>query len=178
MGFFQQRLPHRREILYTFGTSVFVIFSWSLRGFFDHLPSFLQNQKPAVVFAIFCYMMAFALLESLLLTGSFLLASIILPGNWFKEGFAYKSFLIILIITVTSIRLQLSLKKDWPSKEALLPGFGIAILVLILLIVLAYFFTPLQKLLLDVQDRMQIFLYIYIPIGILGILVVFIRNLG
>ena len=178
MGFLQKRLPNRHEMLYVLSTSVFVIFSWSLRGFFDHLPSFLQNQKPAVVFAIFSYMMAFALLESILLTGSLVLASVVLPSKWLKEGFAYKSFLTILIMTITSIRLQLSLKKEWPSKEALLPGLGIAFLVLILLIVLAYFFNPLKKLLLDVQDRMLIFLYIYIPIGILGILIVIIRNLG
>lgn len=174
----RNRLPQRHEISYVLATSVFVVFSWSLRGFFDDLPSFLQNQRPGVIFGIFSYMMAFALLESLLLTGMFLLVSILLPSKWYRDGFAYKSFLIIFVITITSIRLQSFLNNQWPSIGALLPSFGIAFLFLALLILLAHFFLPFQKLLMEVEDRLQIFLYVYIPIGILGILTVAIRNIG
>ena len=172
----KKRLPKNREILYVLATSVFVVFSWSLRGFFEYLPSFLKNQLLGAIYGIFSYMMAFALLESLLLTGVLLLLSMILPGRWYRDGFAYKSFLVIAVVTATSINLQKFLTNEWPSLNILLPRFGIAFLILLGLILLAHFLLPLQRILLDIEDRMQIFLYIYLPIGVLGFLTVLIRN--
>jgi hypothetical protein len=106
-----------------------------------------------------------------------LLGSLFLPGKWYKDGFAYKGLLTILVISVTSIRIQRFLSNEWPSKEVLLPKIGIALLILVMLIVLAHLLIPLQKLLLNVAERMQVFLYLYVPIGVLGILTVLVRNI-
>ncbi len=177
MSFIQRRLPQRDEILQVFGICVFVIFSWSLRGFFYNLPSFLRAQGLGTIFGIFSYMMAFALFESFLLGCALLIPSIFLPGKWYRDGFAYKGLLTILVMSITSIGIQNILTDKWPSKEVLLTRFGIALLVLIFLIGLAHFLVPFQRLLLEVAGRMQIFLYLYVPIGTLGILTVLIRNI-
>ena len=121
MSFIQRRLPRVEEILDVLGVSVFVLFSWSLRGFLYNLPSFLHSLSVGAILGILCYMMAFALLESLLLVCCLLLISIVLPGKWYRDGFAYKGFLTILVISITSIQIQSILSADWPSKEILLP---------------------------------------------------------
>ena len=178
MPIIQQRLPHRQEVVYVFSVAVFVVFGWSLRGFFNLLPSFLRNQTPNGILGILSYMMAFALVESLLVIGGLVLASVVLPGKWYKEGFAHKSFLIILVAAIWIIRLQGYLSDEWPAKEILIQGFGVAFLILILLLVIVHFLKPLQNLVLEVEDRLQVFLYLYVPVGILGVLIIIIRNLG
>ena len=178
MSFIQRRLPRVEEILDVLGVSVFVLFSWSLRGFLYNLPSFLHSLSVGAILGILCYMMAFALLESLLLVCCLLLISIVLPGKWYRDGFAYKGFLTILVISITSIQIQSILSADWPSKEILLPKFGIAFLMLVFLIALAHILVPFQKFLLEVTGRLQIFVYLYVPIGLVGLLVGIIRNIA
>jgi hypothetical protein len=41
----------------------------------------------------------------------------------------------------------------------------------------SHMWGPLQKVLLDIQDRISIMLYVYVPLGLVSILVVIFRNL-
>jgi hypothetical protein len=41
----------------------------------------------------------------------------------------------------------------------------------------SHMWGPLQKGLLDIQDRISIMLYVYVPLGLVSILVVVFRNL-
>src|SRR5512138_2561192 len=90
------RLPSRRDSLLAFGVVLFAVFGWSIRGFLYKLPSFALYFNLGSNLAIFSYMMAFALLESLLVTGLLIVFSVLLPSSWFRSGFAYKSFIFVL----------------------------------------------------------------------------------
>jgi hypothetical protein len=130
------------------------------------------------IVGILSYMMAFALFESLSVAGGLVLASVVLPGKWYREGFAYKGFLTVSVAAYFMVRLQRYLESEMPLREILLQRFGVALFILILSILVFHFLKPLQKLVLEVEERLQVFLYFYIPLGVLGILVIVIRNLA
>ena len=122
-------------------------------------------------------MMAFAFLESLLVTGVLLTLSAILPYKWLSDGFAYKGFIVLVMATVAAIILQRTMQGELPS---------LPILTLI-------WFTPLvwtavfikwvqrkpqvQNVLINIAERISIMLFLYVPIGILSLIVIAVGNL-
>jgi hypothetical protein len=177
---FRERIPQRRESLYVFGAVVFVIYSWAIRGFLYQLSSLRLYHTVGEIFAIFSYLMAIALIESLIIMSGLILMGVILPGKWFREGFAYKGFITILVAAIAMIRLHyylFSLNGGMPSMNIIYLSAGVTLVLLILLICVFQKTPQLQTFLLAVQERMQIFIYFYIPLGIIGLTVVVLRNL-
>lgn len=126
---------------------------------------------------IFAFMMTIALLESLVVTGILVLLSAALPRNWLKDGFAFKGFLALLVTIATALLFQKLLTDDYPSQWMLLAFSTIPWLVIALLILFVRNKPRIQNLLLNIQDRMLIMLFIYVPIGLFALLVVLYRNL-
>lgn len=60
-------------------------------------------------------MMAFAFLESLLVTGVLVMLSAILPPKWLRDGFVFKGFILIGMATIAAIILQRTLQGELPS---------------------------------------------------------------
>ena len=182
----RRRAPIRTEILSIFNVVLFVLFGWSIRGFLFEIPAFLLYLGLGDITAILFYMLAFALVESVIITGGLVLLSMILPSNWLKIGFAYKVFLIILVATIGSIFFQGYYKigffenlimNNYSDLQPILEGL---IICLIGLAVLFWIFNNkprLQKYLSVVIEQFSIFGYIYFPLGVIGILVVFLRNI-
>lgn len=176
----RSHIPHWQDTVYVFGGVIFIIYSWSVRGFLYQLPSLILYHQMLDIISILFYLMAFALLESLLVMGGLILLGFILPRKWFVEGFAYKGFLTILVTGISMIVLQnylYSLNYEIPSINIVYLGLAVTFIALIMLILLFQKVSNLQKILLIVEERLQIFIYLYVPLGIAGILVVFFRNL-
>jgi hypothetical protein len=168
------------EILYVFGGVVFVNYSWSIRGFLYQFSSLRLYHTLGEIFGVFSYLMAFALIESLIIITGLVLIGFILPGKWFKEGFAYKGFITTLVTGIALIKLHFylfSLNYAMPPMNVIYLGTAITIFGLISLIWIFQSFPQLQRFLLALQERLQIFTYLYIPLGILGLTVVVLRNL-
>ena len=173
----KKQFPSRSEIIAVLGMVVFVCHSWSIRGFLHDLPSLLLYFHLAEILVIFAYMMAFALLESLLVTAGLALISALLPSKWFRDGFAYKGLIFVLVGSIAAILLQRNLRYEFPSTQMLLMYSVVPLILITLLIFIAQLWQPLQKILLDIQDRLSIMLYIYMPIGLVSFFVVAFRNL-
>src|SRR6266498_4084659 len=176
-NFIGNRFPHRSEIIAVFGVAVFACFSWTIIGFFNKLSSFTLYFTLGEIATIFVYMMAFALLESLTVTATIVLLSVILPTSWLKEGFAVKGFVFLIVATGAAILFQKELKDHFPSTLTLLAGSVLPLLLSAFLIIIVRSMPKVQNILLNVQDRMVIMLFIYVPIGLLSLLVVMYRNL-
>ncbi len=173
----RKRFPRRSDVIAVLAVAVFACFTWALIGFFNKLSSFILYFTPGEIGNIFAFLMAFALLESLAAAGVLVLLSGILPSNWLKEGFAFKGFVILLVATATAILFQHALKDYFPSLGTLL---AYSLIPLLLIALLLWFLNPrprLQNILLSVQDRILIMLFVYLPIGVIGLLVVMARNL-
>lgn len=180
MEIFRNRIPLWQETMYVFGGVVFIVYSWAIQGFLYQLSSLILYHQILDIISVLFYLMAFALLESLLVMGGLVLIGFILPRKWFSEGFAYKGFLTTLVAGIAMIELQsylYSLNYYMPPMNVIYLGLGIALLTLIALILLFQKVPRLRKILLALEERLQIFIYLYVPLGIAGLLVVLFRNL-
>lgn len=129
------------------------------------------------VFSIFMYMMAFALVESLLVVSGLALLGAILPAPWLRQGFSSKGLLVILVGTAAAIWYQARLGNDLPPKETLAIWAGGVIAILAGLIILSNVFPRLGRFLTAFAERFTVFSYLYLPLGLLGALVVLFRNI-
>ncbi len=164
-------------MLAVLGAAMFVVFSWSIRGFLFVFPSRVMYFRAWEVFSIFMYMMAFALAESLLVMGGLTALSMALPAGWLRQGFAYKGLLILLVGTAAAIGYQRALGDELPPKETLLLWMAAPFFLLLGLLALPHFFPRLGVFLASLAERFTVFAYLYLPVGLLGLLVVLFRNL-
>jgi hypothetical protein len=173
-----RRLPERQEILYAGGGIFFIIYSWALRGFFYQLSSFILFHSVGDILAIFAYMMALALLEALTFLLLLVGLSFTLPPRWLQKGFGGKAFLILLVTGVAAVALESYLTKKLTGLGPLYFGLILALTISVALVFLYERTPPLRRLLSGLLERMQVFTYLYVPLGVLSLLVVLARLLG
>ena len=177
MDFIRKRFPHRSEIITILGIAVFICHSWSLLGFFNRLSSFILYFRLAEVAGIFAFMMAFAFLESLLVTGVLVTLSAILPYKWLSDGFAYKGFIAMVMATIAAIILQRTLQGNLPTLPVLTLIWFTPLVWLVVFILWVQRMPRVQKVLINIADRISIMLFLYVPIGITSLIVVAVGNL-
>ena len=122
-------------------------------------------------------MMAFAFLEGLLVTFALVLLSAVLPSQWLRDGFVYKGFITIIMTAIAAIILQRTLQGELPSVPILTLIWFTPLVWGVVFIILAQRRPRVQSILLDIADRISIMLFLYIPIGLISLLVLTIKNL-
>lgn len=155
-----------------------MIYSWALRGFIYQLSSLILYHSLGDIFAILAYMMGLALLETLLAMSLLLFLALLLPPGWLRKDFGYKAFLILLIAGAASVALEHYLTEKMTGMAWLAGGMGLALLLLAGSLLLAAHFPRIRALLRGFLERLSIFTWLYVPVGIIGLLVVLVRNLG
>lgn len=122
-------------------------------------------------------MMAFALLESLVVTGVLVLVSVILPARWLRDGFALKGFIFLSVSTAAAIVFQKLLPDNYPAVWMLWASLLLPLLLIVFLILLTRSRPRLENIMMNIQDRLMVMLFIYVPIGLLSLVIVLVRNL-
>ena len=117
-------------------------------------------------------MMAFAFLESLAVTFLLVLLSALLPAGWLRDGFSPKAFMIIVVAAIASIAFQFFLTSGFPSPLLLTVTCILPVVLIGLLMLLIRSHPGLQHFLDGIQDRLSIMLFVFVPIGLLSILLV------
>jgi len=175
-------LPPGHETVAVLGAVVFAIHSWSVRGFLYNLPSFLLKYRTGEILVVFCYHMAFAFLESLIVMAALLGLSALLPAGLLRRGFIYKGLLVLAAACAAAILLQYS----YVSESFAFEGAGRALFwtrvaagfVVFLLIYLASFkVVSLRKALTWLAEQISVMLFVYLPLDLVGLLVVGFRLL-
>jgi len=122
-------------------------------------------------------MMAFAFLESLLVTGVLVLLSAMLPSNWLRDGFIYKGLIIVGMMSLASIILQRTMQGDLPTLAVLTLIWFTPLVWASVFIILAQRSPRVQSILREIAERMSIMLFLYLPIGFLSLMVIVFRIL-
>lgn len=177
MNISKRKLPLRSEIQVVFGLLVFAVFSWSIRGFLYKLSAFMLYDDLGEIFGIFSYMMGIALLECGIIMLVLLSLAVILPKTWFRTGFGFKASLLVLVVGGAMIYLQSILTFRLPSVRTLVLLLAISIAFWIVLLLLATKVKSFRVVLDFILDRISVFLYLYVPLGVIGLVVVVVRNL-
>lgn len=176
IAFFKKRLPENKETLLALSGLAFLVFGWELRALFFNFPAFLLSYTVGEILVIAAYMMSVALLETTLLMLLVFLLAIILPHKLFADGFSYKAFFLFVGLAAVSIHLQYVMNNQ-PKISFLARELAMGLAAWIFLSVLTHFVPFVKKIVLDILDRLTIFTYIYIPLGILSVVVVAFRLL-
>ena len=174
MDFIKHRFPDRRETTLVFSAVVFAVFTWAVRSYIYKFPSFILYFDLWDILAILAQMLTFALLESLLVTGLLVGLSTLLPGTWLRTGFAWKGFITVLVAALTSLYLKVAMTNQ-PTVKFLLTTLIVTFVTWLGLILTAHFWLSFRRILLDVADRLSIFLYVYLPLGLVSVAIVIIR---
>ena len=177
-GSLKDRLPGIQQVLAVYGITALLIHGWTLIWLFWKLPSWEHFLTFGEMFAVFAYSMTTNLLESLVIMFALLSLSMILPRGWFKDAFLSRaSWLVILaLVYMMYIASHISSNNDsYPiGLVRLIPVFGVLILAL------SFFLGRIsltRNLVENLADRATIFSYIFLPLGLISLLIVIARNL-
>jgi hypothetical protein len=170
-----KRFPAREQVAAVYAVIVLVIYSWTILWFFWKLPSWLYFLSIWEIAKVLCYSITINFLESLVVLAPSVFLAVILPKQWFLDGFISRSVTMILIGLVYMMYLsdQFHGMESYPAAALnLAPIILLAILLAVLLVGKISF---LRKLIEGFADRATVFLYISIPISLVCLLVVLVQ---
>ena len=177
---FIARLPERRSIIGVYAMTVFLVYGWTLLASFWKVPSWLFFLKIGEVLSVYAYSFTIDFVESILLLFTMLLIGLVLPKRWWNDQFVSKSGVWIVVI-LASIMLRLYTNRAPEYWDGFvynqLTWWGYTVL---LGIVLSILFSSVDWLRIGLErlaDRVVAFLYIYLPLTVISIIVVLVRNI-
>lgn len=146
------------------------------------IPSWLLSHSKNGLFSLSVYVFSFALLESLIVMGFVLLLSLALPKPLFRERFVAQASLVVLASTFWAVIAQLYREKIIQSSiNEIIVYIIIYVLSLLLITILARYllgrFRRVGSWIVIFAERTTVFAWIYIPLGIVSVIVVFFRNI-
>lgn len=122
-------------------------------------------------------MMVVNLIESALVLLAPVLLSVILPKKWFFERFITKGALLLSLGLGYVMYFDNHLNYQSPFPLTLVYQTPIILAAIVVLVFLVDWIGILDKILIDLSDRLIVFLYISIPVSLISLLVVLIRNI-
>jgi hypothetical protein len=178
---FTGRLPNRQSILGVYAVIVFLVYSWTLFASFYKLPSWMFYLTIGQILSVYAYAFSVDLLESILaLAGVFALDLTLFLALRNMEEFQTRSILVVLSVLVSSM-LRLILFSNYEKNEAFLSGeltwWAFTFLFTLVIAVIVPKNRWVRKALEVVADRAIVFLYIYLPLSLVSLVTVLIRNI-
>ena len=176
------RLPQRAELLPVYSILLFLAGSWALYRFSWYLPSWMEYLSVGSVLVIAAYTLGYVLLEGALMLGLVVLASLVFPWHVFRSQFVAQGSTLALALGAGAVLVQrrVSMIYNWEIWQ-IFAYIGAVLIGCVLLILLAAWlyrrFPRLLGLVNSFAERMTVFAFIYIPLGIIGLAVIMIRNL-
>lgn len=144
--------------------------------FFWKLPSWLYYSSLGEIATMYAYMVTVNLIESTLVLLVPILLSLLLPAKWYFERFTTKSMWLLLLGLGYWAYFNKNFQAEAPFPMEMfkwIPAAAVAILCLTFLLDQVTF---LRKVIMELADRLVIFLYIFLPVAFISLLVVVIRN--
>ena len=171
------RFPSLKQVAPVYSVIVVAIYGFSIIRFFWRVPSLINYSTIGQVGVIFSYMVVVNLIESLMIMCAPIALSMMLPGKWFFEQFVAKGVLLVSMVLgyFGYISSHINTEEDFPySLVKWAPLVFILILVLVFLLARIKFLT---KVLEWVAEQLEVFLTLSLPISMIALVVVLVRNI-
>lgn len=173
-----RRFPSRQDIFYVLGAGAIPIFIWALLSFLNAVPGFALRLNIWELVGMASYVMATALVESIILVVPFVLVSAILPARVFKDRFVPVGSTIIVITCLAMMYANYNtLDLTTVDQNSLWLGVGAYLVVLALAIFAVVRFPRVAHIIQNLVARLAVLAYVYMGLGVLGIIIILIRNL-
>lgn len=156
-----------------YGVIVTLIYGWSLYQFFYILPSRMKFLTPLEIGSILAYTLVNDLLESLLILVGLIVIAFILPRKWLMDDFVIRGglsvlYVLILFVFIASNKVSIQqINKYW-----IWASVGFVILHFVVSKISLF-----RKAIETLAYSSTIFLYLTVPLSLLALIVVFIRNI-
>ena len=171
------RFPSLEENIQVYAVIAAPVYAWSVLWLFWELPSWLNYLTLSEILPIFAYALVTNLLESLVLLAGLDLLCFVLPQKWFHDSFVARSFLLVLLGLgyLMYFASLFGLEADYPAN--LLRWSAVIFVMFFSLSLILGRISAVRKMAEIVADRLTIFLYLTVPLSLLSLLVIFLRNL-
>jgi len=178
LTFIRDRFPTRNDIIPVFAASIFIVYSWAILWFLQKMPGWLPFLSLWAILSILAYTLAFALLESCVVLLALVILGFLTPYKFVRARFISQGSVLLFTAASWTAILQLlrSELRMWSLSELIL-WFGIAISSIVAASVLVYRMPRFQQALRSLCTRLTIFLYVYLPVGMISCMVVLVRNI-
>ncbi|HET9591254.1 MAG TPA: hypothetical protein VFO91_20875 [Anaerolineales bacterium] len=158
-----------------YATIVFIIYGWAMITFFWKVPSWLYFLSLGEIAAILSYTFASSLVESTLILSIFLFAGLVLPSALLTDQFVIRGSMIVYGMSFWVALFNLNALIEVPTRSDVI-SFGIVALLTVSLGLIAADRIPaVRKLLFALSQRLTVFLYLWLPLSLLGMLFILFR---
>lgn len=180
MATFRRKLPTKRESVLLFAACAFLVYSWTIVVYFWEVPGWQKYLGAGDIAIILAYALASALAESVILFSAFILLRVLLPIHVFRDRFAGKATALLFMNALWAILLHLVILSDQILTWT--PGrYVLGAIVYLLSLAFSWAFVHISDLFArhieELVNRMTVLLYLYVPFGIFGMVVVIVRNI-
>lgn len=174
---FSKRFPSLKQLAPVYSVIVIVVYGFSLIRFFWRVPSLINYSTVGQVGVIFSYMVAVNLIESLMIICAPILLSLFLPSKWFYDQFVARGVLLVSLGLGYAGYIASHINTVDPFPYILFrwsPAVFIAILLLVFLLAQISF---LRRSLEWLAEQLEVFLLISIPLSLVSVVVLLLRNI-
>jgi len=175
--FIKNKLPRLAQAYPVYAVIVILTYGWTIYWALWKLPSWLDFLPLGEIGAIFCYLMATNLIESLLALFGVIFLSLILPRKWFRDLFVSRGSVLTASILISIMIFEYHFDKpaDYFYKFPLY--FPFILLLAGILAFLAGWIRIVRNAVEVFAENAIIFLFILLPLSFLSLLVIIVRNL-
>ena len=171
--FIIKRMPPRNQIILVFASIIFPLYSWTTYLVLDYLPSWLKSMKIWEIFSINAYAYVWTLIESLIILLFVITVALLIPVKWLRENFVSKGSVLVWIVYIFAFIVQIN---EYEIKNELVAGL-ILIACIIFSFILISKYHKIDEIIHSIADRLVVFLYVYIPISVVGVMIVLYNNI-
>jgi hypothetical protein len=175
-----QRFPARTSVLPVYAVICSIVYSWTIFSTFWKIPSWLYNLTMDEIIRINAYALTVNLFESIFILGGLLFLCMILPARFLKNDFTIRATVVVVCL-LGSAMLHLYVNRSNDSFENFIATmqmwWGITLLVLAILLWVSVKVQWIRWVLTDISDRLIILLYLLMPLSLISVVIVILRNI-
>jgi hypothetical protein len=166
------RFPKKQKIYPVYGLIVILIYGWSAYWFIWNLPSWLSFLTVAEIVGVCAYAIVTNFLESLFVLVIVLVLCFCLPAGWLYYDFVFRGAVMVIC---TFVYIMIILSQHIPLSQIGYYGFLTVTMIVLLVIFLdrVHVFRVAIEML---ADRSIIFTYITVPLSVISLFVILVRN--
>ena len=179
----ENRLPAWGDLFSVLAFTSFLVYGRMLFVFVWNVPSWLMFLTMDRILSILSYGLVFSFLESAGYVLFLALVCFVLPARWFRQEFVVRGVWVMAIWLVSwnifFIRMSsLGLDGGLQVLAYLYPWLIATLILVIVFYFLSMRVRPLKNVGIWIADRTLIFLFIFLPASLIGLLVVLVRNIS
>lgn len=173
----KERFPSLNELMPVYSIAVVYIYGYSIVRFLWRLPSLLNYAPLGEIGVTFSYLMVVTLFESILVVSVPIFLGFILPKKWFRDRFVSKGGWIIVLGLGYLTYISSQIIVDAPFPYSYFRWSPLVFFIIFGVVLLFDRINFLTKAIETVADKFVVFLFISMPISLVSLLVVIIRNI-